>query len=306
MGGVAGQAHGTKAVVAALFANLGIAIAKLVGFAITGASSMLAEAIHSLADSGNQGLLLLGGRWSRREATDTHPFGFGRERYFWAFVVALVLFSLGSLFALYEGTQKLRHPHELTSPGVAIGILAVAILLEVWSFRTAIREADPLRGEASWWSFVRHTRNPELPVVLLEDLGALVGLILALIGVTLSAVTGDASWDAYGTLAIGVLLGVIAILLAVEMRSLLLGESGSPVNVALIEAAIRDQPEVRQLLHVHTQHIGPDQLLVAGKVSLDPQLSFLEVVRALDAAEGRIRERVPIATHIYLEPDTAV
>lgn len=257
-----------------------------------------------MADSGNQGLLLLGGRWSRREATDTHPFGFGRERYFWAFVVALVLFSLGSLFALYEGTQKLRHPHELTSPGIAIGILSVAILLEVWSLRTAVVEANAVRGDRGWWEFVRHTRNPELPVVLLEDLGALVGLILALVGVGLAAVTGDPSWDAYGTLAIGVLLGVIALLLAVEMRSLLLGESGTPAHVALVEAAIREQPEVRTLLHVHTQHIGPDELLVAGKVALDPNLSFHEVVRAIDAAETRIRARLPIATRIYLEPDT--
>jgi cation diffusion facilitator family transporter len=209
--------HGTKAVIAALLANAGIAVAKGVGFLITGSASMLAESIHSVADSGNQGLLLLGGKRARKDADEAHPFGYGRERYFWAFVVALVLFSLGGAFAIFEGVEKIRHPHEVESPEVAVGILLLAVLLEGFSFRTALREASHLRGDAGWWQFIRRSKNPELPVVLLEDLGALVGLVLALAAVGLTLATDDALWDGIGTLCIGVLLSVIAVVLAVEM-----------------------------------------------------------------------------------------
>jgi cation diffusion facilitator family transporter len=294
---------GTRAIVAALLANLGIAVAKLVGFLLTRASSMLAESIHSLADSGNQGLLLLGGRQARREPTPIHPFGYGRERYFWSFVVAVVLFALGSLFALYEGVDKLRHPHELTSPLIAAGILLVGVALESFSFRTAIGEARHIKGAESWWAFIRRSRNPELPVVLLEDLGALVGLLLALLAVLAAVVTGDARFDAYGTVAIGVLLGVISVILAVEMKSLLLGESARKEDLDAIVAAITSDDRVRELLHLQTQHLGPDELLVAGKVALVPTLNFEEVVDVIDDAEGRIRTRVPSARVIYLEPD---
>lgn len=299
-----GSGHGTKAVVVALFANLGIAVAKLVGFLITGASSMLAEAVHSAADSGNQGLLLLGGRWAKREATRRHPFGYGRERYFWAFVVALVLFSLGSLFSLYEGVSKLRDPHELASPLVAVVILLIAIALESQALRVAANEARLEKGDAGWWSYIRHARSPEIPVILLEDVGALFGLVFALTGVGLSTLTGDAVYDAYATLAIGVLLGVIAAVLAFEMRSLLLGESATPAHVATIEQAIGATPGMTELLHLQTQHLGPDELLVAGKVRMDGTLGFAEVVRCIDDAERRIREAVPIARVIYLEPDS--
>lgn len=294
---------GTRAVVAALLANLGIAVAKFVGFLLTRASSMLAESIHSLADSGNQGLLLFGARRARQPATPIHPFGYGRVRYFWAFVVAVVLFALGSLFALFEGVEKLRHPHTLESPQIAVGILLVGILLESASFRTAIVESRRIKGEGSWWSFIRRSRTPELPVVLLEDFGALVGLILALGAVALSAATGDARFDAYGTLAIGGLLGVIAAVLAVEMHSLLIGESASERDLRAIEAAIVGDDQVQVLLGLQTQHLGPEELLVAGKVQLRPDLSFEQVVTAIDAIEARIREAVPIATTIYLEPD---
>jgi cation diffusion facilitator family transporter len=295
----------TRAIVAALFANLGIAIAKFVGFLLTGASSMLAEAIHSLADTGNQGLLLLGGRRARREPTARHPFGYGRERYFWAFVVSVVLFALGSLFALYEGIEKLRHPHELVSPQIAAGILAVGIVLEAFSFRTAIVEAERVKGPESWWSFVRHSRNPELPVVLLEDLGAMIGLVLALIAVGLATITGDPTWDAYGTILIGLLLGLISVVLAIEMKSLLLGESALPAQVDQIVDAITGADHVHALVHLQTQHLGPDELLVAGKVQLADDLGFDEVVTAIDEAERRVREAVPIARVIYLEPDHA-
>ena len=203
---MAGGGHGTKAVIAALAANAGIAVAKFVGFVITGSASMLAESIHSVADSGNQGLLLLGGRRAQREADASHPFGYGRERYFWAFIVALVLFSLGGAFAIFEGFEKIRHPHEVESPGVAIGILLFAIVLETFSFRTAIVESNKVRGDASWWQFIRRSKNPELPVVLLEDFGAEIGLAIALSALTATLVTGDAVWDGIGTLTIGLLL----------------------------------------------------------------------------------------------------
>jgi len=301
----AGAGHGNKAVVAALFANAGIAVAKFVGFLLTRSSSMLAESVHSVADSGNQALLLLGGRRARRVATEAHPFGYGRSRYFWSFVVAVVLFALGGLFALYEGYEKLLHPEELQSPSIAVGILVVAIGLETASFRTAVREAQPLRGTDSWWSFIRHSKSPELPVVLLEDLGALVGLFIALAGVALVVVTGDPAWDAYGTLAIGVLLAVISVVLAVEMQSLLLGEGATPAHVAAIRDAITGTPQVLELLHLQTQHLGPDELLVAAKVRLDEQMSFAQVVSSIDAAERRIRDAVPIARVVYLEPDNA-
>ena len=302
---MAAGGHGNKAVVAALLANAGIAIAKFVGFLLTRASSMLAEAIHSLADSGNQALLLFGGARARRAATQEHPFGYGRARFFWSFVVAVVLFALGSLFALFEGVEKLRNPHELDSPAIAAGILVVGIVLETFSFRTAIVEANPLREGRSWWQFVRHTKSPELAVVLLEDLGAMVGLVIALTGVGLAALTGDAVWDAVGTLAIGTLLGIISIVLAVEMKSLLLGESASERHLAAIRSAITGDPAVRALLHLQTQHLGPEELLVAGKVQLDPALSFHDVVSTINDTERRIREAVPIARVVYIEPDEA-
>ncbi len=293
----------TKAVVAALFANAGIAVAKFVGFLFTRSSSMLAESVHSVADSGNQALLLLGGARARKVATETHPFGYGRERYFWAFIVTLVLFTLGAVFALYEGIEKLREPHEITSPGIAIGILLVAIVLETLSLRTAIIESNHARGDASWISFIRHSRSPELPVVLLEDIGAEIGLFLALGGVGLVLLTGDPVWDAYGTIAIGVLLAIIAIVLCIEMKSLLIGEGASAAHLAAVNDAIRATPGVRELIHIKTQHLGPDELLVAGKLVLDGHLTFAEVADTIDQVEGRIRESIPIACVIYLEPD---
>ncbi len=296
------QEGNRKAVMAALLANAGIAVAKFVGFLITGASSMLAESVHSVADSGNQALLLLGGARGRKRATASHPFGYGRERYFWAFVVALVLFTLGSVFSLFEGYEKLRHEHAVQSVGVAIAILVVAIAIETVSFRTAVREAERERGDESWWAFIRHSKTAELPVVLLEDLGALVGLMLALAGVCLAAVTGNPVWDAVGTLAIGVLLGVIAIVLVIEMRSLLIGESATPETIDRIHKAIESGNSVRRLIHLRTQHLGPDELLVAAKMELDPSLSFAQVAEVVNACEKNVRAEVAQARIIYLEP----
>jgi cation diffusion facilitator family transporter len=295
--------HGTKAVVAALLANLGIAIAKFVGFAITGAGSMLAEAIHSVADSGNQALLLFGGRRARRQASETHPFGYGRERYFWAFMVAMVLFSLGGAFAIYEGIEKIRHPHAIESTEVALGILGVAILLEALSFHTAVKEARPLKGDSSWWQFVRRSKNPELPVVLLEDLGAQVGLVIAFVAVLASEITGDTMYDAYGTLSIGVLLTLVAIVLAVEMKSLLIGESADPKVIETIRSAVTVEPAVNRLIHLRTQHIGPDELLVGMKVEFIAGLDFVEIADTVNRLEATVRRGVPAARMIYIEPD---
>ncbi len=294
----------TKAIVAAMFANLGIAIAKFVGYAFTSSSSMLAEAIHSVADTSNQALLLFGGRQAAQEATPEHPFGFGRERYFWSFIVALVLFTLGGLFAIYEGFHKLGEgSHEVANAQWAIGILSMGILLEGYSFHTAVAESRPLKGRASWWEFIRHSRTPELPVVLLEDFGALIGLVLALAGVSTAAITGDSRWDAYGTIAIGVLLVVIAAVLVLEMKSLLIGESAlGPMRKTII-STIEATEGVRSLIHMRTQHIGPDELLIAAKVQLDPALDTSGIAATVNRAEGRIREAVPLRCMIYLEPD---
>ena len=293
---------GTRAVLAALAANAGIAVAKFVGFAVTGSSSLLAESVHSVADTANQGLLLLGRRTSRRAATREHPFGFGRERYFYAFVVALLLFTLGAVFALYEGVHKVLDPHPLEDPLVGIVILLVAMCLEGFSFRTAIAESRELKGGKSWWRFVRDAKIPELPVVLAEDSGALIGLVFALLGVVLSVVTGNPVWDGVGTIAIGALLGMIALVLIVETKSLLIGEGADPDLLGRITGELVHE-DVERVIHIRTQYLSPEELLVAAKIAFVPELPLRDVARAIDAAEARVRAKVPLATLIYLEPD---
>ncbi|MFF3244482.1 cation diffusion facilitator family transporter [Streptomyces sp. NPDC002870] len=294
---------GTKAIVAALAANLAIAVAKFVAFLFSGSSSMLAESVHSVADSGNQGLLLLGGKKAKREATPQHPFGYGRERYIYAFLVSIVLFSVGGMFAIYEGYEKIKHPHEIEAWYWPVGVLVFAIIAETFSFRTAIRESNETRGKKSWTEFVRHAKAPELPVVLLEDLGALVGLVLALGGVSLALVTGNGVWDGIGTLCIGVLLIVIALVLAAETKSLLLGEAAGIDDIEKIKAAAVDGETVTGIIHMRTLHLGPEELLVAAKVAVQHDDTAAEVAAAINAAEERIRAAVPIARVIYLEPD---
>ncbi|MCU1624754.1 MAG: Metal tolerance protein [Frankiales bacterium] len=294
---------GGKAIIAALGANVAIALAKTVGAVVTGSSSMAAEAVHSFADSGNQVLLLVGGRRAARDADELHPFGHGRERYFFSFVVALVIFSLGALFACYEGIHKISHPAKLDSPGVAIAILVFAMVAEGFSFRTAIVESLSLKGSVSWLQYIRQAKQPELPVVLLEDLAALIGLALALLGVTLTLATGNGIWDGVGTLSIGLLLGVVAVVLGVEMKSLLIGESASRAAVGEITAALVDGVTVHRVIHLKTMHLGPDELLVAAKVAVEPSLTLPEVARAIDAAEARVRAVEPLAVQMYLEPD---
>jgi cation diffusion facilitator family transporter len=295
---------GTRAIVAALLANIGIAVTKFVAWGLTGSSSMLAESIHSVADSGNQLLLLFGGRRAQRQATPQHPFGYGRERYIYAFIVSIVLFSVGGLFALYEAWHKFQHPEAIHSwQWVPITVLVVAIALESFSFNTAIRESNLVRGSASWIDFVRHAKAPELPVILLEDLAALLGLTFALFGVGMTLVTGNGVWDAVGTAMIGVLLVTIAIVLAVETKSLLLGEAATAEHVAAIERALRAGPEVERIIHMRTLHLGPEELLVAAKIAVNYDESAEDIARGIDAAEARIRAAVPIARVIYLEPD---
>ncbi|MHB1615219.1 MAG: cation diffusion facilitator family transporter [Actinomycetes bacterium] len=292
-----------KAVLAALAANLGIAAAKFAAFAVTGAGALAAEGVHSLADSGNQVLLLVGGRRARRAASEEHPFGYGRVRYVYAFIVSIVLFSLGGLFAIDEGWHKLVHPGRISDPGWAIGVLMAAMVLEGLSLRTAVREAGPSRAGRGWVDFIRTAKAPELPVVLLEDVGALVGLVLALIGVVLSVLTGDGRFDAAGTLAIGLLLVVIAVVLAVEISSLLVGEGASPADVARIHHALVDAAEVERVVHLRTLYVAPDQLLVAAKIAVRAEDSAATVARVIDAAESRVRIAVPAVGPIYLEPD---
>jgi cation diffusion facilitator family transporter len=299
-----GGGHGTKAIIAALLANIGIAIAKFVAFLVTGASSMLAESIHSVADSGNQVLLLVGGKRAARAATPQHPFGYGRDRYIYAFIVSIVLFTVGGLFAMYEGYHKLTHPEALESPQWAIGVLVVAIVLESYSFRTAIKETAAVKPPSqSHWRFIRAARQPELPVILLEDFGALVGLALALLGVGIATLTGNGIYDGLGTMAIGVLLVVIAVILAIETKSLLLGESATPEDQRKIVAAIEEGEGVLSIIHMRTLHLGPDEVLVAAKVAVRPDQTAQDIARGIDATEERIRAAVPSARVIYLEPD---
>jgi len=292
-----------RAVFAALAANLGIALAKFVAFLITGSASMLAEAVHSVADTGNEVLLIVGRGRSIRPPSEEHPFGFGRERYFYGFVVSVMLFTVGAAFSVYDGIHKIMHPEPVRTPSVAFAVLALSAVLEAFSLRTGIKEANPMRGDRSWGTFIRRTKAPELPVVLLEDLAALIGLGFAFAGVTLATLTGNGRWDGAGSLAIGALLATAAAILAVEMKSLLIGEAASAEVVRLIVAALEDGPEGVRVIHMRTVHISPDSILVAAKIAVRESDTGAQVAAGIDAAERRIRAAVPIARTIYLEPD---
>lgn len=295
--------HGTKAVIAALFANSGIAVTKFIAFFLTGASSMLAEAIHSVADAGNQVLLLVGGKRARREATPEHPFGYSRVRYYYAFLVAIVLFTVGGLFALYEAWHKYSDPHPIEAwHWVPVVVLVSAIVMELISFRTAIIESNKVRGKLSWTQFIKRSKSPELPVILLEDLGATVGLFLALFGVSMTLATGDGRWDAVGAASIGILLCVIAFVLGKETKSMLLGEAADPEDVSKIRAALA-AAGFTDVIHLRTMYLGPEDALVAGKVAADPTTDLVDLAAQINAAETAIRAAVPDVRLIYLEPD---
>ena len=292
-----------RAVFAALAANLGIALAKFIAFLFTHSASMLAESVHSVADTGNEVLLLVGRGRSLRPPSDEHQFGFGRERYFYGFVVSVMLFTVGGAFSVYDGLHKILNPEPVRSPLVAIAVLALSAVLEGFSLRTGIAEGNKVRGDRSWRTFIRRTKAPELPVVLLEDMAALIGLAFAFTGVSLAALTGNGQWDGAGSLAIGVLLAAAAAILAVEMKSLLIGEAASAEVQRMIVAALEDGPEVDRVIHMRTVHIGPDSLLVAAKIAVRATDTAAQVAAGIDAAEKRVRAAVPIARTIYLEPD---
>ena len=292
-----------KSVIAALAANLAIAVAKFAAFFLTGSASLLAEAIHSVADTGNEVLLLIGGDRSRRGRTAEHPFGFGRERYFYAFVVAVMLFTVGAAFSLYDGIHKIISPGQLDNAVIAYAVLGVSAILEGFSLRTGIRESNEHRGGHNWGQFVHLTKIPELPVVLLEDSAALLGLLFAFLGVLLSQLTGHEQWDGVGSVCIGLLLASAAFIVGYETKSLLIGESATEEVSAKIVSALESGPEEFRLIHMRTSHIGPDTLLVAGKIGVPGTLTAAELAAGIDAAENRIRAAVPIAETIYLEPD---
>ncbi|GAB3586089.1 cation diffusion facilitator family transporter [Leifsonia lichenia] len=294
---------GTRAIVAAFAANLGIAITKFIAWAFSGSSSMLAEGVHSVADSGNQLLLLLGGRQAKKKADKEHPFGYGRERYVYAFVVSIILFSVGGVFSLYEGFEKLTHPHPLENWWLPLLVLVIAIGLESFSLRTAVHESRPHKKNLSWPQFIRRAKAPELPVVLLEDVAALTGLVFALLGVGLTIITGNGVWDAIGTLLIGALLIVVAIVLGIETKSLLVGEGASDEDTAAIERAILDGDEAERIIHMKTLYLGPDELLVGVKLAIYGERRLSDVAAAIDSVERRIRAAVPAARVIYVEPD---
>ncbi|MDF1477934.1 cation diffusion facilitator family transporter [Leifsonia sp. H3M29-4] len=297
---------GNKAIIAALLANLGIAITKFVAFVFSGSSSMLAESVHSVADSGNQLLLLIGGRRSKKVADREHPFGYGRERYVYAFVVAIILFSIGGVFSIYEGIDKLQHPHALEVPWLPILVLSIAIVLESFSLRTAVKESNHTRGKQSWVQFIRHAKAPELPVVLLEDVAALLGLVFAFVGVGLTILTGNPMWDAIGTLAIGALLVLVAVVLGIETKSLLVGEGANLEDDAKIRAVIEQHPDVETLIHMKTLYLGPDELLVGAKVGFASKARLTDISASINSLESAIRAAVPVARVIYIEPDVYV
>jgi cation diffusion facilitator family transporter len=294
---------GMKAVFAALAANVGVAIAKFVAFAVTGSSSMLSEAIHSVADSGNQVLLLVGNKRSQRKRDSEHQFGYGRLRYVYAFIVSIVLFLVGGLFSLYEGFHKIQHPDDLADPTVAFVVLFAALGLEGFSLRTALKEANRARGKHGLFRFVRRTRQPELPIILLEDIGALIGLTLALFGISMAVITGDGRWDGLGAAAVGSLLVVIAIFLAFEMSSMLTGESALPEDQAAVQKAISQTPGIERVIHLRTLHLGPDELLVGTKIAVAPKSTGAEIADVIDATERAIRDVVQMEAVIFVEPD---
>ena len=294
---------GTKAVIAALLANTGIAISKFFAFAITGSTSMLSEAIHSVADAFNQVLLLIGGKRSKRVADDKYQFGYGRVRYVYGFMVAIVLFMVGGIYSFYEGLHKWNHPEPVKDFWIAIIVLLVAIVLESLSFRTAIIETNKVRGNRSFAKFVRDARQPELPVILLEDFGALIGLNFALIGVSAAVITGDGRWDGLGAMAIGSLLIVIAIILVREMSAMLVGEGALPEEYDAVHAALTSAPLVDRVIHLRTLHVGPDALMVGAKIAITQTDSAQEIALGIDEAERLLRIAVPSAQYVFLEPD---
>ncbi len=300
---MAGKADSVRTIFYALFANLAIALAKSAGAFFTGSSAMLAEAIHSYADSGNQGLLLWGLRRAKHPPTPDYPLGYGKAVFFWSFIVALVLFSLGGLFSLYEGWHKLAHPEPLTYAWVAVGILVFGLVAEAISLRACLVEVNKLRNGRTLWRWFRETRHSELVVVLGEDLAALFGLALALVAVLATIFTGDARWDALGSMAIGVVLIVVAIGIAVEIKGLLIGQSAERETEARLREFLQQRPEIHRVYKILTLQLG-GSLMVAVKAKMRA-LSAAELVAEINRAEQALRAEFPEVQWLFFEPDVS-
>ncbi|HXR45438.1 MAG TPA: cation diffusion facilitator family transporter, partial [Pseudolysinimonas sp.] len=271
---------------------------------LSGSAAMLAEAVHSFADTINQVLLLVGGRRSKRAADEEHPFGYGRDRFLYAFIVSIVLFTVGGAYSIYEGINKLTEPHhEIENWWLPIAVILVSMVLEGFSLRTARHESLPFKGTGSWVSFIRRAKAPELPVVLLEDTAALSGLVFALLGVGLTVITGNPVFDAIGTLFIGALLVAVAIILGTVTRSLLIGEGAEPDVVEVLRDAFNAHPQTEALIHMKTLYLGPDEMMVAAKVAFPRATKLAQLASAIDEMEADIRAKVPVARVIYIEPD---
>ena len=304
--------HSKKVVLLALAANFGIAIAKFVAYLLTASAALLAEAIHSLADTGNQLLLLLGMKKAAKPPDDRHPFGYKMESYFWSFIVAIMLFSLGGLFAIYEGVHKLQSLRvELASgpakpmehPAVAIGVLLVSIALEGYSWIAATKLINKLRGDQGLFAFIEDSKSTEIIVIWMEDTGALIGLFLALSGVGLVLLTGNPYWDVYSTFAIGVLMVLIAFFVARETKSLLIGESATKESQAIIKKLVAETDGVVRVMGLRTMQLGEDEFVAALKIQWQEGMPVEEVSRRTNALETRIREAIPRARYLFLEPD---
>ncbi len=299
---MAGGGDSTRAILYALGANFAIFIAK--GFAafMTGSSAMLAEAVHSLADCGNQGLLLLGMKQSAKPASPDYPLGYGKAIYFWSFLVALILFSVGGMFSIYEGMHKLHATEPLQNWWWAVGVLTFGIIAESISMRACLVEVNKSRGGRSLWRWFRDSRQAELVVIFGEDLAALLGLVFALVAVGVAVITGNPIWDAIGTLAIGVLLIVVAFFIAIEVKALLIGQSVEPMRKDEMEAFIRARPEFKRLLNLITLQLG-NEVLVSMKVEMSRDLSTSGVAEAINSAEVAFKAQFPEVRWSFVEPD---
>jgi cation diffusion facilitator family transporter len=301
---MSGNANSLKAILLALGANFAIFATKLFAAIVTGSGAMLAEAIHSLADCGNQGLLLLGMRQAQRPASDEYPLGWGRALYFWSFLVAMLLFSVGGMFSVYEGIHKLTAPEPLKWPWLALGVLAFGIVAESISMRGCMHEVNKVRGEQNLWHWFRETRSSELLVIFGEDLAALLGLCVAALAIGGTMLTGNPIFDALGTMVIGVLLLVVAVLLAIEVKALLIGQGVEPRRRAELLSFLNDRPEVDEVLNLITLQMGPD-VMVAVKARMMPATSDRDLIDAINTVERAMKDQFDDVRWSFFEPDIA-
>ncbi len=301
---MASSSHGStaRAILYAFIANSGIALAKTWAAWLTGSGSMLAEAIHSYADAGNQVLLFLGLRQSTRPPDHEHPLGYGKLSYFWSFIVAVLLFSMGGLFSIYEGFHKLQHPEPLTQVWVAQLVLVFAIVLEGFSLLGCIREIGKIRLGRSFKAWLKHTRNSELVVVLGEDIAALLGLFIALCFLSLASLTDNTMYDAFGSISIGVVLLVVSVFVAHRVRSLLVGRSADPMIQEAINNVISQEPDIEKVFNTITMQFCPDTML-AAKIKLRSGMDIDAAVDSINALERRLKAEIPNLAWCFIEPD---